>query len=53
VRDELVDQSFTEPRLGSFRATTDSDYDHPIAENVLNRNFEALGPNEKWAANIS
>jgi transposase InsO family protein len=36
-----------------FRATTDSDHDHPIAENVLNQNFEALGPNEKRATEIS
>jgi transposase InsO family protein len=36
-----------------FRVTTDSDHDHPIAANVLNRNFEAKGPNEKWATDIT
>ncbi len=69
VRDELVDQGFEiggkpvarltremghqgfSPR--KFRVTTDSDHDHPIAENVLDRNFEASGPNEKWATDIT
>ncbi len=69
VRDELVDQGFEIGRkrvarlmreLGlqgvtprKFRVTTDSDHDHPIAENVLARNFEASGPNEKWATDIT
>ncbi len=69
VRDELVDQGFeigrkrvarlmremglqgVSPR--KFRVTTNSDHDHPIAENVLDRNFEASGPNEKWATDIT
>ncbi len=69
VRDELVDQGFEIGRkrvarlmreLGlqgvtprKFRVTTHSDHDHPIAENVLARNFEASGPNEKWATDIT
>jgi transposase InsO family protein len=36
-----------------FRVTTNSDHAHPIAENVLARNFEASGPNEKWTADIT
>ena len=36
-----------------FRVTTQSDHDHPIAENVLDRDFEATGPNEKWATDIT
>ena len=69
VRDELVDQGFEIGRkrvarlmreMGlqgvtprKFRTTTNSDHDHPIAENVLDRNFEASGPNEKWATDIT
>ena len=69
VRDELIDQGFEIGRkrvarlmreLGlqgvcprKFRVTTDSDHEHPIAENVLDRNFLASGPNEKWATDIS
>jgi transposase InsO family protein len=33
--------------------TTDSNHDLPIADNVLDRNFGALAPNEKWAADIT
>ncbi len=69
VRDELVDQGFEIGRkrvarlmreMGlrgvtprKFRVTTDSNHDDPIAENVLDRNFEALGPNRKWATDIT
>jgi transposase InsO family protein len=69
VRDELVDQGFEIGRkrvarlmreMGlqgvcprKFRVTTDSDHDHPIAKNLLDRNFEASKPNEKWTTDIT
>jgi putative transposase len=69
VHDELMDQGFEIGRrrvarlmreLGlrgvcprKFCVTTDSDHRHPIAENVLNRNFKASCPNEKWATDIT
>ncbi len=69
VRDELVEQGFEIGRkrvarlmveLGlqgvsprKFRITTNSDHDHRIAENVLDRDFKAGGPNEKWATDIT
>lgn len=36
-----------------FRVTTDSDHDHPMAKNVLDRDFEASRPNEKWVTDIT
>lgn len=36
-----------------FRCTTDSDHDRPVAENVVDRNFEPEGPNRVWAADIT
>ena len=33
--------------------TTDSKHEHPVAENVLDRNFEAAEPNRKWVADIT
>ncbi len=36
-----------------FRVTTDSDHEHPIAQNVLDRNFDARRPNEKWVTDIT
>jgi len=33
--------------------TTDSNHDGPIANNVLNRDFKAEKPNEKWVTDIT
>jgi transposase InsO family protein len=33
--------------------TTDSNHDNPIAKNVLNRDFKAEKPNEKWVTDIT
>jgi transposase InsO family protein len=33
--------------------TTDSNHNLPVAENRLDRNFRALGPNQKWCADIT
>ena len=36
-----------------FRATTDSRHAFPVAENLLNQEFEAKGPNEIWVSDIT
>jgi len=36
-----------------FRNTTDSNHSLPVAENFLDRQFEAQAPNERWVADIS
>ena len=42
------------PAKRAFRvATTDSDHENPIADNVLQRNFEAQRPNEAWVGDIT
>jgi len=33
-----------------FRATTDSNHSHPVADNLLKRDFSASRPNEVWLA---
>jgi transposase InsO family protein len=33
--------------------TTDSKHHLPVAQNILDRNFSALAPNEKWLADIT
>ena len=33
--------------------TTDSQHDHPVAPNLLNRDFTASAPNTKWVADIT
>jgi len=36
-----------------FEATTNSSHTQPVASNLLGRDFEASGPNQKWAADIT
>jgi len=36
-----------------FRRTTDSSHDHPVAANVLNRDFAVEGPNQAWVTDIT
>ena len=33
--------------------TTDSDHDHPVAPNTLDRDFTAAAPNQKWLCDIT
>ncbi|MFP9115939.1 DDE-type integrase/transposase/recombinase [Flavobacterium sp. RHBU_3] len=33
--------------------TTDSEHRYPIAENILNRNFYAANPAEKWVSDLT
>jgi putative transposase len=35
-----------------FKRTTDSDHAWPIAPNIIDRDFTATGPNEKWGVDI-
>ena len=36
-----------------FRATTDSSHDLPVADNVLNRQFNPAAPNQVWSSDIT
>lgn len=36
-----------------FRCTTDSNHDHPVAENVLDRGFEPEAADRAWTADIA
>jgi putative transposase len=36
-----------------FRRTTDSNHDRPVAENILDRQFEPEAPNQAWTADIT
>jgi transposase InsO family protein len=56
--DEMVRQSMRRQGLFSrvkraFVVTTDSQHAQPVAENVLNRDFTAERPNEKWLTDIT
>ncbi len=36
-----------------YKATTNSNHNLPVAENLLNQNFTAEWPNEKWVSDIT
>jgi putative transposase len=36
-----------------WKATTDSKHDLPIAENLLNRNWNTTGANQKWVSDVT
>jgi transposase InsO family protein len=36
-----------------FKVTTDSDHSHPVAENLLNRNFSIEEPDKAWVGDIT
>lgn len=40
-------------RKRKFKVTTDSKHSHPVAPNLLQRDFEATAPNQKWVADIT
>jgi len=40
-------------RKRRFRVTTDSRHPHPVAANVLQRNFTASAPNKAWVTDIT
>jgi putative transposase len=41
------------PRRSFVPRTTDSDHPHPIAPNVLERDFDASAPDQKWACDLT
>jgi putative transposase len=50
----LMKQSGLRATTGrKFRHTTDSNHASPVAANVLDRQFQATRPNEKWVADIT
>jgi putative transposase len=36
-----------------FRATTDSKHNHPVADNLVHRNFETKAPDQVWVGDIT
>lgn len=49
----MHENSITVKRNKKFKATTDSSHSLNVAPNLLNRNFHADVPNQKWAGDIS
>jgi transposase InsO family protein len=53
VRSLMQDAGLRSKAKRKFVVTTDSNHTHPIAENLVARDFAASAPNEKWVADIT
>ena len=53
VRMIMREKGLCATRKRPFTVTTDSAHTLPVAHNLLDRDFEAQGPNEKWVADIT
>ena len=53
VRRIMKAKGLRSTRGRKFVVTTDSNHALPVAENILDRNFEADAPNEKWVTDIT
>ena len=40
-------------RTRAYKVTTNAHHNYPVAPNLLNRDFQAQGPNQKWVGDIS
>lgn len=53
VRKVMREKGLVSRTKRKFTVTTDSDHSLPVAENVLDRDFQATAPNQKWTADIT
>ena len=53
IRKSLKRQDIVPKAARLFKVTTDSNHTLPIAPNLLERNFSASKPNEKWVTDIT
>jgi putative transposase len=49
----MKENGFRSKTVKKYKATTNSKHAMPVQENVLNQNFTASKPNEKWVADIT
>ena len=53
VADSMQRQGLVAKAARKFKVTTDSHHQLPIAPNLLEQNFQAEAPNQKWAGDIT
>jgi putative transposase len=49
----MKEASIRSKRIKKYKATTDSKHNHPVAENLLDRNFSVERPNQVWLSDIT
>ncbi|CAA0123010.1 Uncharacterised protein [BD1-7 clade bacterium] len=53
ISDSMRRQRLTPKAAKKFKVTTDSNHKLPVAPNLLDRDFNADAPNQKWAGDIT
>ena len=53
VADIMQEKGLVSKVVKKYKATTNSDHNLPVAENLLNREFHAVRLNEKWVSDIT
>lgn len=53
IRNSMERQNLVAKAARKFKVTTDSNHQLPVAPNVLEQNFDATGPNQKWVGDIT
>lgn len=53
VRRIMKEEGLRSKTSRKYVVTTDSSHNQPVADNILERDFEAEGPDEKWVSDIT
>jgi putative transposase len=53
IRRKMVEQGLAANAHRKTRATTNSNHDHPVAPNLLGRQFDVQHPNKAWVMDIT
>ena len=53
VAQRMHDHGIAAKTARKFRQTTDSNHDLPVADNLLDRQFDPASPNESWVADLT
>jgi len=53
IMNSMTRQKLVAKAARKFKTTTDSNHPLPVAPNLLEQNFDATGPNQKWAGDIT
>ncbi|RUO24717.1 IS3 family transposase [Aliidiomarina sanyensis] len=53
IRNSMIRQGFVPKAARKFKVTTDSKHNQPVAPNLLEQDFTASAPNQKWVGDIT
>ena len=53
IINSMTRQNLVAKAARKFKTTTDSNHPLPVAPNLLEQNFDATGPNQKWVGDIT